>query len=149
MISFLFETCSFTNNPNFICFKYKLKKKHLLVKYLICETEIHWVEICPKASLLLLCRTHFFFSSWQCFYFPWYVHLFVFFPCYPATKGKVSKHVLLFSLTLRLLIVIPPPLTNFSKFFHPLNFQFFSIRDILKCEHSFHTKSILKETLAL
>ena len=30
-----------------------------------------------------------------------------------------------------------------------LNLQFFSIQDILKCEHSLRTKNILKETLAL
>ena len=60
MISFLFETCSFTNNPNFIRFKWKLKRKHSLAKYVICETGIRRVEVRPKASLLLPCRTHFF-----------------------------------------------------------------------------------------
>ena len=54
---------------------------------------------------------------------------------------------------------LTPPLINFLKFFNPghsysnlscqLNFQFCSIQDILKCEHSLRTKNILKETLAL
>ena len=38
-------------------------------------------------------------------------------------------------------ILIPTP--------RQLNLQFFSIQDILKCEHSLRTKNILKETLAL
>ena len=99
MISFLFETCGFTSNPNFIRFKWKLrKKKHLLVKYVICTTEICRMEIRLKASLLLSCRTQLFFSSQQCFYFPSCIRLFILFPCYLATKGMASKHVLLFSL---------------------------------------------------
>ena len=40
MISFWFETCGFTSNPNFIGFKWKLRKKHLLAKYVIGATEI-------------------------------------------------------------------------------------------------------------
>ena len=60
--------------------------------------------------------------------------------------------------TLRSLIDVHLPLINFPKFFHPghsysnprqLNFQFFSIQVILKCEHSLRTKNMLKEILAL
>ena len=45
MINVLFETCDFTNNPNFILFKWTLKRKHLPTKCVICATEIHRMEI--------------------------------------------------------------------------------------------------------
>ena len=98
LISILFETCGFTNNPNFIRFKWKLKKKHSLAKSVIYATEIRWMEIRLKAFLLLLCRTRLFVSPRCCCYFPSYVRLCTLFPCYPATKGMTSKSVLLFSL---------------------------------------------------
>ena len=46
MISFFFETCGCTNNPNFILFKWRLKRKHSPVKYVIHATEICQMEIC-------------------------------------------------------------------------------------------------------
>ena len=45
MINLLFETCGFTNNPNFILFKWRLKRKYSPAKCVICPTEIHWMEI--------------------------------------------------------------------------------------------------------
>ena len=45
MISFLFEICGFTNNPNFIPFKWRLKRKHSPVKCVIRATEIRRMEI--------------------------------------------------------------------------------------------------------
>ena len=45
MISFLFKTCGFTNNPNFIGFKWRLKRKHSLAKCVIRATEIRRIEI--------------------------------------------------------------------------------------------------------
>ena len=76
----------------------EIGKKHSPAKYVICATEFCRMEIRLKASLLLWCRTHLFFSPRRCFYSPSYVCLFVLFPCYPATKWMAWKHVLLFSL---------------------------------------------------
>ena len=40
MISFLFATCDVTNNPDFIRFKWRLKRKHFPAKCFIRTTEI-------------------------------------------------------------------------------------------------------------
>ena len=45
IISFLFETWGFTNNPDFIRFKWRLKRKHSPAKCVIQATEIRRVEI--------------------------------------------------------------------------------------------------------
>ena len=45
MISFLFETCGFTSNPNFISFKWRLRRKNSPAKCVIRATEIHRMEI--------------------------------------------------------------------------------------------------------
>ena len=48
--NFMFETCGFTNNPNFIRFKWRLKRKDSPPKCLIYATEIRRMEICLKIS---------------------------------------------------------------------------------------------------
>ena len=45
MSNFLFETCGFTNNPNFLLFKWRLKRKHSPAKCVIRATEIRPMEI--------------------------------------------------------------------------------------------------------
>ena len=50
MISFLFETRGFTNNPNFILFKWRLKRKHSPAKCVIRATEIRRMEIHLKRT---------------------------------------------------------------------------------------------------
>ena len=40
------ETCGFTNNPDFILLKWRLKTKHLPAKCVIRAIEIHQMEIC-------------------------------------------------------------------------------------------------------
>ena len=45
MLSFLFQTCGFTNNPNFIRLKWRLKRKHSPAKYVIRATEIRQMGI--------------------------------------------------------------------------------------------------------
>ena len=89
---------SFASNGNW-------KKKHSLAKYVIRATEICRMKIGLKASLLLSCRTHLFFSPRRCFYFPSYVRLFVLFPCYPLQKEwrqKMFFFILLLKETLEL-----------------------------------------------
>ena len=49
MISFLFETCDFTNNANFISFRWRLKRNHSPAKCVIHATEICRMEICLKS----------------------------------------------------------------------------------------------------
>ena len=45
MISFYFKTCGFTNNANFIHFKWTLKRKHSSTKCAIHTTEVFQMEI--------------------------------------------------------------------------------------------------------
>ena len=58
----------FTNNPDFICFKWKLKKKHSLAKCVICKTEIRRVQIVLK-HLCYYSAEHIFFSPHDVFIF--------------------------------------------------------------------------------
>ena len=51
MITFFFETCGYTNNPNFILFKWRLKRKHSPVKCFIYATEISLLDIRLQAKL--------------------------------------------------------------------------------------------------
>ena len=46
----MFETCGFTNNPYFICFKWRLKRKHSSAKCVIRATEIRRMEIRLKRN---------------------------------------------------------------------------------------------------
>ena len=43
---FLFETCGFTNNPNFIRLNWRLKRKHSPAKCVVRATEIRRMVIC-------------------------------------------------------------------------------------------------------
>ena len=94
MISFLFETYGFTNNPNFIPFKWKLKKKHSLIKCIICETEICQIKICLKASLLLSCKNTSFILPTMIFLFSFIytsVRFISLLPCYKRNGMKTCS----------------------------------------------------------
>ena len=51
------EHMCFTNNPNFILSKWRLKRKHLQAKCVIGATEICGMEICLKVGELVFAES--------------------------------------------------------------------------------------------
>ena len=65
MINLLFETCVFTNNPNFILFKKRLERRHSPAKCVIRVTEIRRMEIRLNTELMFIFLFIRFWHNWS------------------------------------------------------------------------------------